>query len=82
VGCPAGGSVVSLPLVVVVVPKNGYVQCYMNTCSSARKMYGKFELCYACLFSKQTCDSVDDDFVLPSMSSCSILLVYWGPDAD
>ena len=41
----AAGSVVSLPL--VVVPRSGYVQCYMNTCSSARKMDGKFELCYA-----------------------------------
>lgn len=45
VGGLAAGSVVSLPL--VVVPRSGYVQCYMNTCSSARKMDGKFELCYA-----------------------------------
>jgi hypothetical protein len=35
---------VSLPL--VVVPKSGHLQCYMNTCSSARKMYGKFEPSY------------------------------------
>ena len=43
--CPAAGSVVSLPS--VVVPNCGPVECYMNTCDSARKMYGNFELCYA-----------------------------------